>query len=84
MNVAEPALPVFTSAHGEDSWEPDLISRSAEVFFESMDLLEKAQNGILSAAAVLSKISEMHSCEDARREEPDIEFWSVPLESPES
>lgn len=73
IDTAQPQLPVYTAAHGQGSWAPDLIAPSTTVFFEFLNLIKKVKQNLLSPEAALSKITEIS-------DGADLEFWVVLLE----
>lgn len=67
-------IPVFTSAHGQGSWESDLIAKSAVVFFDSLNVVDSVQRGALPLRSGLARIAEENANSDI-----DLEFWSLLL-----
>ena len=41
VDTASDSLPVYTAMHGQGSWDPDLVSKSLEAFFSSIQFLQE-------------------------------------------
>jgi len=81
VNLAKPEFPVFTAAHGEGGWSPEMIASSFQGFIQALQEVNRLSEGrdnpvklernpisAVERGRVLSKIAELSK-------NASLEFW---------